>query len=124
MPGVGGVRRCRTGASSTVHFMTRAPVRSLTQVPVSAIRAHLLPCKPRGRACRTGAGVAAELGHAPHRRLARPGVNPGNLGTLTGGPARMISRVRVMAGGGGHRAGRVSGAGHVGMMTWPVVRCP
>ena len=29
--------------------MTRAPVRSLTHAPVSAIRTHLLACKPRGR---------------------------------------------------------------------------
>jgi len=48
-------------------------------------------------------------GMRPRRRPARPAANPGNLGTLTGGPARMISRVPVMAGGDGHRAGRVSG---------------
>jgi hypothetical protein len=54
MPSACGFRRCRIGASSTVHFMTKAPVRSLTHVQVSAIRAHLLPRKPRGRACRAG----------------------------------------------------------------------
>jgi hypothetical protein len=56
-----------------------------------------------------------ELGHVPHRRPGRPGVNPGNLGSLTGtGPARAQDKAGWQA-----QPGSCGGSYHTGPAARP-----